>query len=262
VAVDSGTERPLDRIEHYPIDDGEGAKIRAPRELRIEFWSDGRWQPVAQVSARPAAPAGGRPMRFEFPLLRTTKVRILLTHAPGMASALSEIMAWGPAAGVYAAPPPPAGNIAFNPDPATAYPKAAASFSDRFGGHPEKAIDGRIIFPSNPMNRWTSYGSPNPESDWLELDFGRPRRMGRVVLHVFDDSGGVRAPKSITLETWNGHAWQSVPGVHATPPQPKGGMANSLSFQPVEAAKLRATFHHIGHGDSRSGVTEIEVWAE
>lgn len=262
VSVDFGQERSIQRVELYIIDDGEGEEIRAPQKVGIEYWANGRWNQVPKTPATPEAPEGGRPYRLEFPLIKASKLRAVLTHASGQASALTEFMAWGPSKGTYQAPRPPEGNLAYNPNPASGYPKPSASFSDQFGGVPEKAIDGRIIFPSNPSNRWTSFGSPNEKSDWLELDFGKPRQLGRVVLHVFDDFGGVRAPKSLTLEVWNGQEWAKIDDVQAVPEKPKGGMANTLRFKPVDASKLRVIFEHIGHGDSRSGVTEVEVWKD
>ena len=60
---------------------------------------------------------------------------------------------------MYNPAPPPAGNLALNVK-RDGFPKATASFSDRYGGTPEKAIDGKIIFLATPLNRWTSYGSP------------------------------------------------------------------------------------------------------
>ena len=229
---------------------------------QLQYWVGNEWKPVPQAVAGSEKPSGGRPYRLEFPQIHTSKVRVVLTHEPGKSSALTEVMAWGPSAGTYTPPRPPEGNFAYNGDPGAGFPKASASFSDQFGGVPEKAIDGKIIFPSNPSNRWTSYGSPNKERDWLELDFGKPQQIGRVVLHIFDDFGGVRAPKSLTIEGWNGKEWTKVEEVKAMPEKPKGGMANTLRFTPLESTKLRINFEHIGQGDSRSGVTEIEVWKD
>lgn len=262
VAVDFGVERAIHRVDLHPIDDGEEEAIRAPQKIELQYWIANEWKPVPKASASTEKPSGGRPYRLEFPEIRASKIRAVLTHQPGKSSALTEIMAWGPSTGNYTPPRPPEGNLAYNTDPAAGFPKPSASFSDQFGGVPEKAIDGTIIFPSNPSNRWTSYGSPNKERDWLELDFGQPQRIGRVVLHVFDDFGGVRAPKSLSLAVWNGQDWTKIENVNAVPEKPKGGMANALRFTPLEASKLRVVFEHIGQGDSRSGVTEMEVWEE
>ena len=262
VEVDFGTARPIHQVQLYIIDDGETSTIRAPRKIELQHWNGKTWKAIPQARAQLASPVGGRPHSIHFPAIRTQKLRALLTHQTGSRSALTEIQAWGDAMKPYQSPAPPKGNLAYNPDPANRYPKISASFSDRFGGVPEKAIDGTIIFPSNPNNRWTSYGSPNAESDWLALDFGEQRSIGRAVLHIFDDSGGVRAPKQVIIQHWLDGQWKDIGPVNASPAQAKGGMANTFIFAPVETTQLRFVFRHIGHGDSRSGVTELEVWAE
>ncbi len=262
IAVDFGTKRPVEKVELYVIDDGEGRRTRAPRAIGLEYRTGEDWMPVPDISPSPAVPQGGRPYRLTFPSIETSGIRATLTHSPGSASALTEFMVWGQLDGDYVPPCPPMGNIAFNPDPRTAYPKVRASFHDQYGGTPDKAIDGKIIFPSNPVNRWTSYGSPNNERDWLEIDFGGPKKMGRVVLHIFDDRGGVQAPRQITLQIWSGESWMDIGAAIADPAKPRGGMANTIRFEPVTAPKLRVVFDHIGIPNVRSGVTEIEVWAE
>ena len=59
---------------------------------------------------------------------------MLLTNARGRKSGMTELEAWGPGTRPYVPARPPAGNLAFNPNPKEGYPKASASFSDRFGG--------------------------------------------------------------------------------------------------------------------------------
>lgn len=262
IAVNFGTKRAIEKVELFVIDDGEKAKTKAPKEINLDYWDGNQWKKVPGVSSTPRDPVGGRPYRFDFPPIETTQLRATLTHSSGSASALTEFMAWGKLSGTYSPPRPPKGNIAFNATPESGHPKVKASFHDQYGGIPNKAIDGKIVFPSTPMNRWTSYGSPNQESDWLEIDFGEAKKVGRVVVHIYDDRGGVQAPKNITLQKWSKNDWHEITSVRADPEKPKGGMANTLSFQPVSTTKLRVIFEHIGHPNVRSGVTELEVWAE
>ena len=54
-------------------------------------------------------------------------------------------------------------------------------------------------FLPSPLNRWTSYESPN-ESDWLEIDFGAEKTFSRVELAIYDDRGGVQAPARYDVE--------------------------------------------------------------
>lgn len=86
----------------------------------------------------------------------------------------------------------PPGNIAFNPSNLP-FPKASASYADRFGGKPSSAIDGKTNFLPSPTNRWTSYESPN-SSDWLEVDFGADKSFNKIELAIYDDRGGVQPP--------------------------------------------------------------------
>jgi hypothetical protein len=116
-----------------------------------------------------------------------------------------------------------------------------------------------VIFLPTPMNRWTSYESPNA-TDWLEVDFGRAREVGRVELHVYDDRGGVQPPERMTVQAWDGAAWRDVDGQTAKPEVPAGGVRNTVTFERVKTTKLRVVFTH--RGNARSGVTEIEVWRE
>jgi hypothetical protein len=163
----------------------------------------------------------------------------------------------------YSPAPPPVGNIAFNPKPKEgSFPKASASFHDRYGGIPASAHDGKIVCRATPTNRWTCYGSPNQDTDWFALDFGEKKKFARVILHIYDDRGGVQAPRHYRLERWKDDQWQEIPNQKKSPQKPVGSAANTVLFPPVESSKLRVVFSHLGKGHTRSGLTEIEVWSE
>ena len=110
---------------------------------------------------------------------------------------------------------------------------------------------GRISFAATPHNRWTSYESPD-ETDWLAIDFGERKEVGRVELALYDDRGGVRAPERYDVQYWTGKAWADVPGVKKTPERPAGGQFNEARFDRVKTAKVRVVFTH--SGKARSGV--------
>ena len=182
----------------------------------------------------------------------------MLHHADGAQSGLTEIEVWGPGKRPYQPPSPPKGNIAAN-SIGKGFPTATCSHHDIYGGVPSSAIDGKIIHKSNPVNRWTSYGSPN-KSDWLEIDFGEKKEVSRAVIHIYDDRGGVHAPTQMRVETWNGTAWVEAKQQVADPKLPAGSRANIITFSKVTTSKLRIVFTH--KGKARSGATEIEVWRE
>jgi hypothetical protein len=254
LAVDFGVRRRVDTVKLYFLDDG--TNIVAPAKYALEFWDNSGWKPVPGQQRTPAEPTGHRANVVQFAVLETQKLRAIFTHAPNALTGLTEIEAWGDGLLPYAAAPPPVGNLALNRT-GEGFPKAAASFSDRFGGTPEAAIDGKVVFSPTPMNRWTSFGSTNTE-DWLEVDFGGSKAVGRADLYLYDDRGGVQAPKNYLLQYWDGKAWRESLNQMKTPLNPAGGMVNTVVFDPVRASKLRVLFFH--NGKARSGITEIEVW--
>ena len=114
-------------------------------------------------------------------------------------------------------------------------------------------------YSPTPVNRWTSYASTNA-SDWLEVDFGSPKEVGRVEIYLFDDRGGVQAPESYTVQYFANGEWRDVVNPMAKPAAPTGSAINTATFTQVSTAKLRVVFTH--KGNARSGVTELEVWKE
>jgi len=260
-AVDFGTKRPIDTVKLYVLDDPEtteGAMVKAPTEILLESWDGSKWQTVPGQKPSVATPKGGRPHTITFPTINTSRLRATLTHAAGARSGLTEFEAWGPGHRPYVSAAPPAGNLAFNRD-GKGFPKITASHSDRYGGVAVRAIDGKIIFEATPVNRWTSYGSPNP-NDTLELEFENPTKIGRAVLHIYDDRGGVQAPSDYVIEGWIDGKWKALFNQEKFPPEPTGNMANVLKFDPVVLTKLRILFTH--KGKARSGLTELEIWKE
>ncbi len=138
------------------------------------------------------------------------------------------------------------------------YPRATASFTSRFD-RVAMANDGRTSLRPSPHNRWTSFQSPGAE-DWLEIDFGALKAVGRVDLHIYDDRGGVQAPASYVVQYRTGDSWKDVPSQTKNPPKPVGGRVNSVTFPKIETTRVRVVFTH--RGKARSGVSEIEIWAE
>jgi hypothetical protein len=175
----------------------------------------------------------------------------VLTHAPNGKSGVSEFEVWGDGDVPVMPAPVPKGNLALGA-------KASASFTSVYD-KVEEANDGKIVFTPEPRNRWTCFGSKN-KSDWLELDFGGEKRVGRVSLYIYDDRGGVQAPAAYTVQYWDGAAFVDCVGQMKNPKRPAGGRVNEVTFTPVKTARVRVVFTH--RGEARSGVTEIEAWEE
>lgn len=265
--VDFGTSRRIDSVKLYVLDDSglPDSIVRAPQAIQLESWtSAGGWQKLQGQKLQgqklegqgQQKIEGHRPTVYSIPVTEMQKLRVTLVHASEARSGLTEIEAWGAAELPLAPLPPPVGNLAYN-DGSRPYPKATASYHDRFGGVPRSAIDGITNFLPTPTNRWTSYESPN-ESDWLEIDFGKSVEFRRVELAIYDDRGGVQRPNSYSIEYWRDGKWQAVESLTTSPEEPAGSAWNSATFGPVESSKLRVTFAN--RHPARSGVTEVMVW--
>ncbi len=266
IELDFGTPRRIDTVKLYFLDDSdlvtnprnEPTRILAPASYTLEFHDGRTWQTVPGQKRSPEKPAGHRPNTVQFAMRDIRKLRATFTHAQGGFTGLTEFEAWGEGSRPYIAPPAKPGNLAYNPS-GQGFPKATASHSDVFGGVPKSAIDGRIIYKTNPVNRWTSYGSPNP-SDWLEVDFGAPKEVSRAELYIFDDRGGVQAPTNYVVQYFADGEWRDAASQLRSPAVPAGGTMNTVTFSKVSTPKVRIVFTH--KGKSKSGVTELEFWKD
>jgi len=254
-AVDLGTPRRISQVKLLFLDDGSGVTV--PQSFALEAWNGNMWAAVPNQTRNPATPAGHRPNTISFAPMTVQKLRAVFTHSGAGKTGLTEFEAWGDGSGLYEVAPPPAGNLALNLR-GEGFPKAEASFHDVYGGVPKSAIDGKVNFRPTPVNRWTSYGSPNP-TDWLEVDFGAPKEIGRIELYLYDDRGGVQPPTSYTVQYLAEGQWKDAASQQKNPPLPAGSAVNTVRFDRAVTSRVRVVFTH--RGQARSGVTEMEVWA-
>jgi hypothetical protein len=255
VVIDFGVPRLVHTAKLYLLDDGEN--IVVPQAISLERWDGGKWIPIPDQKRTPLKPTGHRANAIHFTELRAQKLRAVFTHAAGSKSGLTELEIWGDARLPVEPAPLPAGNLAHNAL-SEGFPKAEASYTSRFD-RAAMANDGKTNFNAAPHNRWTSFESPNT-SDWLAIDFGQPKRVGRVELAIYDDRGGVRAPANYVIECFDGTTWQTVKNVQRSPEKPVGGQFNEVRFDPVNASRIRVVFTH--EQNSKSGVSEILVWPQ
>ncbi len=272
--IEFGIERTIRGVDLYVLDDTENSdpetrapealrneKIVAPKSIVIEYWDGKAWAPVEGKQTH-NPPEGRKANYFALSLekpgtITTSKIRAVFTHGVGGKSGLSEFEAWGYGKLPVAPAPPPKGNLALNAK-GDGFPKVSASHTSRFD-KVEQAIDGKISLRPQPHNRWTSFESDST-SDWLAVDFGQEKTVGRVNLYIYDDRGGVQAPSAYRVEIWNGDAWQAIEKVTRSPARPAGSRVNVATFVPLKTGKVRVVFEH--RGRARSGVSELEVFAE
>jgi hypothetical protein len=124
---------------------------------------------------------------------------------------------------------------------------------------PFYATDGNSWYHTSPPNRWTTVGSPNTR-DTITVDFGVERPLEAVKLYFLDDGDQLRAPAEYQVEVWVGDEWEPVPNARRQPAGPTGHRANTLTFTPIAASRVRAILEH--RPGAASGLTEIEAWGE
>jgi hypothetical protein len=258
IEVDFGVPRVVQTLKFYFLDDetNRDGAIAAPGQIAVSIQLDGEWKRLD--GSRMGSIEGHRPTTMNLGDSMVRKVRLEMIPKVGRRVGLTEIEAWGQGATPYRVAPPPSGNIAYRPEGAE-FPRATASHSDRFGGTAEKSNDGKTVFVPNPVNRWTSYESPD-NTDWLQIQFEKPTRFSRVELAIYDDRGGVQAPKSYAIEVWVDSEWQRVRDEVHQPVEPRGSQWNEARFEPVTSDRLRIVFEH--KLPAKSGVTEVMVWPD
>lgn len=254
VSIDLGSKRKVHSVKLYVLDDGKN--VTPPSKLTLEHWTNDAWAILPNQTLSTGKPMGRMANTITFPEMELTKIRITMHQSENAKAGLSEIEIWGDALLPISQPINPPGNIAFNPGNLP-FPKASASYEDRFGGKPASAIDGKTNFLPSPTNRWTCYESPN-SSDWLEVDFGAEKSFNKIELAIYDDRGGVQPPTKYDVQFWNGSEWKEVLSSKKVPEKPIGGQFNQITFNPVKASKVRVVFTH--SGKARSGVSEILIW--
>ncbi len=250
VDLEFGCDVKIDEVRLYWLDDEGHSSVRTPQSVRLLLGGAEGWKEVTT-----SIPVARKANRHGFPIQQVSKIRLEIMSQPHSAVGLTEIECWGPADQPFAPLNAETGNVALRRK-GEDYPKASASFTSRYDTVDE-AIDGRVGFTPHARNRWTSYESPHDE-DWLEVDFGESKTIDRVELGIYDDHGGVKAPHSYRIESWDGSTWVAVSETFRRPQEPTGGEMNEINFAEIKTNKLRVIFRH--RSDAKSGITEMRVW--
>jgi len=255
IAVDFGVKRAIDAVKIYFLEDEQ--KIAPPEKYEVEAWNGQSWVAIPQQRRMPQEPTGRRANVVRFAPMEMQKMRVVFTHRGNTRTGITELEAWGRANGPVDVAAPPAGNLALRAGNQQ-FPKASASFTSQFDKVKE-VNDGVITFGQTPRNRWTSFESPNP-ADWVEIDFGEEKRIGRIELAIFDDRGGVKAPESYNVQFWDGKEWRDAQKQTKSPAKPIGGRLNEVKFERIRTSKIRVVFTHAAK--ARSGISEIFIWPQ
>ena len=247
ITMDLGSPRRLERVVLYLLDDGAAGPVRAPSRFTVELWRDGRWTPVPSPRRDPARPAGHRANTVTFAAVTASRVRVVLVPNDAAPVGLSELEVWGSPDGSREPTAPPR-------DLALAA-RASASFTAN-DARVEQVNDGVVSFTRYSRNRWTALGSPNA-SDWVELDFGAPKTVGRVELYLSGDGDRVRAPTNYTIQLWDGTAWAPARERSRFPARPMASARNVVLLEPNPKSRVRVVFEHAR--PAVTGVAELIV---
>jgi hypothetical protein len=71
--------------------------VRAPRDVSVETWDGARWTPARVVARVPERPATWAANTVRIAPVRTSRLRVTFTHDAPAATAVTELMVWGPA---------------------------------------------------------------------------------------------------------------------------------------------------------------------
>ncbi|MBB3114170.1 hypothetical protein FHS18_006288 [Paenibacillus phyllosphaerae] len=125
------------------------------------------------------------------------------------------------------------------------------------------AVNDGLDWPnSNPANGTAAGGIPRygnwsqQGTQWVEYTWSEPVKIGKSSVQWFDDNGGVKVPKSWSLQYWNGTELVNVenPSEYGLT---KNGY-NTVEFKPVTTTKLRIQM--VSNGAS-TGMLEWKVFA-
>src|SRR3954447_2969929 len=223
--INFGQARTVDDAWLYFRNDRASGGYRPPASYTVQYWNGSTWVDAAAQVKTPAAVRSNY-NRVRFTAVSSQRLRLLVTHASGFKTGVTEIKVYNRGGGTT--PPPPA-NLARNATPSASYTspwESVAAIND--GVDPPQSND-----TVNP--RWGTW--PNQGEQWAQLTWTGNQSLSSADVYFFDDSGGVRAPSSWKLQYWNGTAYVDVPGASGYPLAVN--QYNHVTFGPVSTARLR-----------------------
>ena len=223
--------------------------FRRPAAARLEAVVEDDAQPNGTLETSWRLVDGPGAALFEDPAASTTVVRFTeggtytleLTATDGDRSTSKRVT-------VTVEPRPEIVNLA---------PTATASASYTSPWEDVEAINDGIDPPrsndtQNP--RWGTW--PQEGTQWAQLEWAQPVKVGSADVYFFDDNGGVRVPASWKLQYWDGSSFVDVEDASGY------GTAedayNSVSFTPVTTTRMRL---ELVSGEASVGLLEWKAYA-
>jgi hypothetical protein len=92
IEIDFGREQRVARVELAIYDDRGG--VQPPADYAVQLWTGSDWRDAAGQKKDPPRPAGGQFNEVRFDPAKTSKLRVVFTHAGKARSGVSEILVW------------------------------------------------------------------------------------------------------------------------------------------------------------------------
>jgi hypothetical protein len=257
-------ERKVDEVHIFSVQDNYSSPIEPTgamvftdfglTDFRVEYWDGSAWQTVPGG----VVTANNKVWRkLSFAPLTTTRLRVVVNSAPWGYSRVVEVEAWGPQPVNHA--------LAANGATVTASSTLDAGLA------PLGAINGdrRGIHWGTDASTGSGWhdATVNDFPDWLEVTFAGSKPISEV--HVFSVQDNYLSPVEPTeamtftsygntamyLESWNGSAWQPIPGATAVG---NNQVWRKFAFAPLTTSKIRVVVNGGGMGFSR--IVEVEAY--
>jgi hypothetical protein len=240
-----GVERPVESLALYFIEEGDS--LAPPAQYEVEVWAEDGW--VEWTGRRsPAQPTARRANRVHGDPVRTSRLRVRLTHQDGRATGVSELEVWGHAPLPLTPPSMPSPNLAHG----AALNASFTSPADDL----QHLTDMQIAFTRYSRNRWSARDSPNA-ADWVELTLDSATTVSVIDIYFYGDRG-LAAPAAFDIEVWDGSAWGPASERSRVPAEPTAWAMNRVELVPVETDRVRIRFEHAL--PDYSAVTEVMMW--
>lgn len=119
-----------------------------------------------------------------------------------------------------------------------------------------KAIDGRIWYFPEIINRWSTNGSKG-SNDWFQVDFEKPTSLSTAKIYLFADSISFSVPDEYIIEYKKGDDWLPVKVIQINPAVMSGNTGNTVKFDKITTNTVRVNFIH---KHKQVALTELELY--
>jgi hypothetical protein len=78
----------------------------------------------------------------------------------------------------------------------------------------------------------------------VEVEFDEPKSVSRVELYLWGDGDKIRAPRSYTVQYWDGSKFRDAEVRSRFPARPLASARNVVIIEPVKTVRVRVVLEH------------------